>query len=300
MSYENPNEEIGDGSFIFSRHTKRSDGISGLGAQEGDVASTEYPHITEEGVEKARKAAREEFAPMVENSTERSVLFIGGSSEEDRTKETAEVIGNELAQQYAGNLKVKVFTRKNIDVLREQARQDNDSVLNDLQKIIDENPDKKLVFAYPLFLNELSLRPQFRDRKTGKHTEFSDSILSKTGIDESTGVKEWFAVATDTETTRSTQKTAEVQLEAINRLQKFAKKFVGDRPLLVGMVGHGWQLDALALYLANKGKVSAKDFEKLFHSEFIQQAETGKLSVTKDGAVFTYKGKEYSVPADIY
>ena len=104
---------------IFSRHTKRADGSMGYGPESHERPSESYPNITIEGEEKAREVANSEFFEVVENSSQDSVLFIGGSSEEERTKATAEVVGDELAEKFKDNEDVIVFTNaKDKDVVQ--------------------------------------------------------------------------------------------------------------------------------------------------------------------------------------
>lgn len=288
---------IEGGSFIFGRHTKRADGTLGYGLEPGETASEEYPHVTAEGVEKAQATAEQQFVPMIEGAASNSILFIGGSSEEGRTRETADIIGNQLASHYTGRNDVTVVTRNELEVLREQARsEENGSVLDTVQNIINNSTDKKLVITYPLYLKELSLRPHYRDQ-TGQHTEFSQQIIDKTAANDAEGTREWFKTE-GTDTVPSPQEVAELQLQAVNRLTHFAEKFT-DRPIQIGIVGHGWQLDALAVYLANKGHVTSEAYEETLEGRQIEQAETGTVSITPDGIVFSYRDNHYEVPPEI-
>jgi len=143
------------------------------------------------------------------------------------------------------------------------------------------------------------LRPHHRDKETGEHTEFAKEIISKTGTDEKAAVKEWFDASEKSDEVPSPQETAEAHLEAIKRLRIFASNFSGRRPVSVGIVAHGWQLDALALYLANHGKVDAEAYEKILQGKPIDQAETGKVLIEKGEAVFIYRDKKYNIARDL-
>lgn len=286
--------------FIFSRHSKRADTKMGYGEPEkGDKVSERYPSLTEQGVELAYELGQKEFAEMVEKAEKRTVIFIGGASEEEgeRTKATAEIIGDSLAKQFQDRDDVEVMTKKQIDKLRHKGK-----MLQEVQKIIQDNPDKKFVLTYPFFLKELSLRPHHRAKKTGEHTPYMQELLKQTNYQETEAAREWFRnqgkIDKEGEILKvpSPQQTAEAQLGGINRLRDFVRRFIKDRPLVVGVVGHGWQLDALAVYLANQGKVSYKAFMDLFNGEIMEQPETGKLVVQEKGVTFQYRGKNYNVP----
>lgn len=289
-------------SAIFSRHTQRADGSIGYSPEEAEKISERYPSITKEGERKAREMASQKFIGMVDTMDKNGILFIGGSSEEERTKATAEVIGDELSNQYQENESVNVYTKQDIDNLREQAKEDGGKVLDKIKRAITDHPDQKLIFTYPFFLKEFSLRPHHRDKKTGEHTAYMKELLRQVGNDEQKAVLEWFRnegkIVSEGEELKvpSPQETAETHLSGIKRLREFAKRFTGQRTISIGFVGHGWQLDALAVYLANNGKVNAEAFEKLFGSEEIKQPESGKIVLKEDKIVFSYRGKEYQVP----
>ena len=298
------NEQIG-----FARHSKRADGSLGYGASEHERPSEKYPSLTIEGEEKARELAKGDFAEMLENSAKDAILFIGGSSEEDRTKATAEIIGDELAKKYRDDETVVILSKSDIENIRENVK-DKSSVLQEIQKLIDSNKDKKLVFTFPLFLKEFSLRPHHREKETGEHTPYMKELLETTAdadgqYQELEAAKEWFRnegkIEKDGETLQvpSPQKTAENHIVGINRLKKFAKKFAGDREINIGFVGHGWQLDALAVYLANEGKVNSESFEKLFGSEIMEQPESGRVEISENKATFFYRGRKYKTPDEL-
>ena len=232
-------------------------------------------------------------------------MFIGGSSEEERTKATANVVGEELAGQFGGREDVVVYRESDIEELREKAKEEHRSPLKMIQEIIGDNPDKKIVFVFPLYLKEFSLRPHHRDKETGEHTQYVKELLRRTGADEREAALEWFRNEGKIETPEgvlevpSPQETAETHIRGINRLCEFARQFIGDRPLSIGLVGHGWQLDALAVYLANNGVVNVESFEELFGGEPLEQPEAGRVRIREEGTVFIYRGREYEVPLDI-
>ncbi|MFH1030377.1 MAG: hypothetical protein V1770_03915 [bacterium] len=289
---------------IFSRHTERADGSMGYSPEEADKISEQYPSLTKEGENKAREMVNHEFGEMVDNMDENGILFIGGSSEEERTKATAEVIGDELSNRYNGKEETVVFTKQNIDTLREQTRAEGGKILDKINEAIKKHSNQKLVFTYPLFLKEFSLRPHHRDKKTGEHSAYMKELLKRVGNNEYKAISEWFrnegkiSVGDEELIVPSPQETAETHLRGIERLKQFAEKFSEQRPITIGFVGHGWQLDALAIYLANSGEVNAEAFERLFRSEEIKQPEQGKIIIKGENATFIYRGNEYQIPTE--
>jgi len=291
---------------IFSRHTERADGAMGYGLESDKKPSEKYPSVTNEGERKAREIARSDFKDLIEHSAEDSILFIGGASEEQRTKATAEIIGDELANEYQESEQVVVFTKDKIDELHGRAKKEKISILKIVKSFIENNPDKKIVFTFPFYLKEFSLRPHHRKKETGEHTDYILEILKKTGRDENAAALEWFKNNGRIETADgrvlevpSPQQTAETQMAGINRLKEFAEKFSQGRQVNIGVVGHGWQLDALAVYLANKGKVNEEAFKNFFGNQIIKQPETGTVSINGDAAKFNYRDKEFEMPKNL-
>lgn len=286
---------------IFSRHTARSDGTMGLGGGEG--GSEQYPSLTEQGVERAQELARTEFTKMIEEADPSTVMFLGGASEEVRTKQTGDVIGNSLAEHFRDREDIAVITRADIEQLRIRTKEaEGGRVLPELQRLLDENQGKKVVVTYPLAIKQFGLRPHHREKETGAHTPYIQALLARTGRDENKAVLEWFRNKGKIEKegkvleVPSPQQTAEAHVEGINRLRTFTTRFAKDRPVLVGLVGHGWQLDALAVYLANKGRANVTGFKKLFGGKALKQPEAGTVTVSQQGATFSYRGKDYDVP----
>jgi len=291
---------------IFSRHTQRADKNMGYSLENEKNISSQYTSITKEGVRKAREMANSEFGEIVDNMDKNGILFIGGASEEIRTKETAEVIGDQLSKKYQDEKGIDIFTKENINNLREQAKEEKNKFINKIKKLIENHPDQKLVFTYPLFLKEFSLRPHHRDKKTGEHSDYIKTLLKKTGYDKEKALMEWFKnkgkISDENKEFKvpSPQKTAENHLLGIERLRSFAKKITNKRSIDIGLVGHAWQLDALAVYLANNGQVSAEAFKKYFKNKGIKQPEAGRISIEEDKAVFTYRGEEYPISQEIF
>lgn len=284
---------------IFGRHTNRADGKSGYGElDEGDRPSEIYPGVTEKGVEKARQLAHEQYGEVLKKMAPGGILFIGGSSEEGRTKDTAEIVGDELAEIHKQDSGILVVTRKEIEKMIEDSKEKSGKALEEIKKIIDENLDKKIVIDYPLFLKELSLRPHFRD-KSGKHTAYSQELLKRHEFDEEKGALDMFKnesrLEKDGEILQipTAQKMAEAHIRSIERLKEFSQTIAPGRQINLGIVGHGWQLDALALFYANQGRVDAEGLKEKFKNEFIQQAEAGWVEISGDKTILHYKEKVF-------
>ena len=273
--------------FVFGRHTIRT-----TDARTGESVRSEserYPGISPEGVELAREKAKE-IQEIVDSAPKNAILFLGGSTEEERTKSTLEVYGDRLHELYAGSDSVEVMTRDEMDALRAHPEA---KTVETVQKFIETNPEKKLVITYPLFLKEFSLRPEFRDKKTGVNTAFSKYLFEK-GKTEAGATQ----VLHDQGGPTSAQEIALKHLEGVRRLRDFAAKYAGDRPVIIGFVGHAWILDSLASYLANDGQATAEAFDKT-GGKMMESSELAKVELKNGGATFTYRDKKYEIPSDL-
>lgn len=280
---------------IFSRHSIRSDGEMGLGnLKPEDTTSENFPALTKEGEEKIREIARDEYAEVIDNMETNGILFLGGSSEEGRTKESANVIGNEMSNLYKDNKDILVLDKNTIQQIQEDAKGESGKILKKLEAVINNNPDKKIIIVYPLFLKEFSLRPVFRNLKDGQHSDFSKKIFSKVGYNEQLGFIEWLNKDAEIKQGQSANDVSLKQLKGLQRLREFAEIFSQNRQLCAGFIGHGWNLDALALYYANGGKVDKNAFKELFDNKIIGQAETGWVELKDGETVLHYKDKIFN------
>lgn len=294
-------KEMGE-TIFFSRHQQRvnPDTYSADRPDSNDPESSEYPGITHSGVEGGEETARTELKELVDNAEPNAVIFLGGSSEEERTKSTSKVYGNTLAEEYNGNDEVVVMTQ---DQMKELFSEESGpgSMRKKITELLDRHSDKKIVIDFPLFLKNLSLRPTFRDTNTGVRTEFSQALGERSGDNSKKSIDILLETQGDIGThkaEKTPQEIAEGHVEDIDRLRAFAKQFTGDRQLVLGLTGHGWNLDFLAMYLANNGEVTPEAFKK-FGEQDIKQGEIGKL-ILKDGeAVLGYKGSKYKVSDDL-
>jgi hypothetical protein len=264
-----------EGDF-FTRHSIRPN--------EGDSESPDFEGVSEQGVELAKQRAREIFESL-ERSENGTIVFIGGTSEIARTKSTALIYGNEMR-----NI---VLKQKRNDILV--------FLPDDLEKIegysnkrdylvsqITANPEKKIVIDFPLFIKEFSFVGDFTT-KEGKWAQYTHELLKRSGGDSERALRDWLdnqGVIGDLKGPNP-KEIAEKQLAGLNRLREFAEKYISGRPLIIGSVGHSWSLDALAVYLANKGDVTAEAFDKM-KAKMIGETEMIKLTQRDGKQVLQY------------
>ncbi|MFH1713018.1 MAG: hypothetical protein ABH896_02415 [Candidatus Jacksonbacteria bacterium] len=285
--------------FIATRHTK--DEVSN-----GDKESGEYLGVTEDGVELAREKAME-ILEILEKSQTGTVMFIGGASEASRTKATARLIGDEIKRI------VKEESREDIEVLAAgeivKIGMPIKKVIKEVEKMIQTNPQKKFLIDFPLFLKNFGARDLWKDMN-GKGLPYREELLAKVGDDHTAFVREWIANAgvfydekgnpvkdVNGRPIKGPNPTqiAKRHLEGIKRLTEFARRFIGQqRPLIIGFVGHSWNLDALLVYLANEGKVNLEGYEKLSQGRgIIDFAELAQMEIKNNQAVLKYRDKEW-------
>jgi hypothetical protein len=263
-----------EGDF-FTRHATRP--------TEHDPESS-FSGISEQGVELA-KARAKDLLNSVEQSQTGSVLFISGVSEMPRTRSTAEIYGKEMqntaAQEHLDDVMVITADEvKNICGYKNKAAF--------IEQQITENPEKKIVIDIPLFLKELSFVDDFTD-SNGKWNAYTAELLKHNNNDDQRALHEWLAnqgVMGELHGPNP-KDIAEKQLTAVERLRTFVQKHIAERPIIIGSVGHSWSLDALAVYLANNGKVTAEAFDTL-HAKMIGESETIALEMKNDQPFLRY------------
>lgn len=220
------------------------------------LESKEYPGISEAGVELARKKTPEVLETL-EKSEEGTVMFLGGSSEMIRAKSTERVIGDEAKNliEKEGREDIIVLTPKdaeNADM--EEGYKGYLDGIRELAEKIKDNPDKKVLIDAPLFLKEFAMKPWLNGKDYSSYTK---ALLEKNGNNELECVKDWISnegIIGDIKGPNPTE-VAENHIKGLKRLKEFAEKIMPGRPVVVSMVGHSWNLDAVATYLANNGNV---------------------------------------------
>ena len=290
--------------FFSTRHAR-----SERHKSEADPASTEYPYLTEQGVEQARERAKEEILNLVNASPERAVIFIGATSDQPRTKQTAEIYGDTLSQ-YSKETKaedVLVFSKNEVEAMAgKPGSKSKTRAVEALQATAEANPDKKIVIGYPTMIKELNLQHDNRwNDSKGNKTEYLSELLKKHENNHTEAVKDWIASGgkLSLEDGRVLhgplpEKVAQDYLAGLRRMGKFVKKYAGDRPVVIGEVSHQWDIDALVTYLA-KGKVDYEAFEEVSGGELIEETEMTSFEIN-DGKITTnYRGREFVVEPEV-
>jgi hypothetical protein len=280
MNLARNNKKFMNEKIFFSRHSERID--SPQTGEQTKPESASYPGLTDYGVEKAREQTNV-LIDMIDQSSKDAVVFIGGSSEEKRTKSTSKIFGDTLTKHYKEQPDVVVIS---------PTKSKSSKFLNFAKGIISGNPNKKVIINRPIFLKEFSLRPIFREPKTGKPTKLNKSLYD---IGNHT---EEGAIETLMKNPDLVQKLAERQIKGINRLKNFARNVIPDRELIIGFVSHGWILDALASYLANGGKAGPEGF-KATGGKMIEESEIGKIIICDGNIKFNYRGTDYEISPNI-
>lgn len=282
-----------------------------------DPVSRQYPDLTEKGVEQTRAKAKGQIADMIRNAPERAVIIIGATSDQPRTKQTAELYGDALAEYQHETKKedVTVITKQQIEkMVSENARTQDKTegafmpgqimiVVRRIQELIASNPGKKVVIDYPLMVKQLAYK--FENRWTdenGNKTEYFSEILKKHNNNHADAGKDWIANGGKLTLDDGRiiygplpEKVAKEYLQGIRRLRSFAEKYVGNRPLIVGEVGHQWDMDALITYLASQGKVNKDTFEAVTGGEIAGETEMTEFVLSDRGVHLKYRGKDFAV-----
>jgi hypothetical protein len=147
-----------------------------------------------------------------------------------------------------------------------------------------------------MFIKEFSFVGDFTT-KEGGWTQYTQELLKRSGGDSEMALRDWLGNQGVIGDLRgpNPKEIAEKQLDGLKRLREFAEKYISDRPLIIGSVGHSWSLDALAVYLANKGEVTAEAFDEM-KAKMIGETEMIKLTQEDGEQVLQYG--ELSIPLE--
>lgn len=293
-------------------------------AKKPESADQFYKSLTPEGVEQAKERTQD-ILKLIEEAPEGAVLFIGGGSDQLRTQETGEIYGDEINQQVNYELKdrpnIQVITRDFIewaagaDQAKPEEKQKNlELILQRIEEMIRENPDKKFVVDYPMRLWGFSPTYQGRDaagqpsgepRWRGTNLELFNAIVKEKG---SENVSETYIAGGGKYITQdgkelSGHKPIEIAQQYFAGLQKlaeFAKEHT-DRPLILGGVGHYPDTDCLATWLALGCPENISDQE--FLQRFLEisqgqgsakETEMFSFEVEPDEVKVNYREQEFT------
>ena len=89
------------------------------------------------------------------------------------------------------------------------------------------------------------------------------------------------------------EEVAKNYLEGMKRLRKFIGGFFPERPVVISIVGHSGELDALFVYLANEGNISEEGFRKI-EDKIINETEPAQIEFLSEGKIkLKYRDKEF-------
>lgn len=275
----------GEQSFV-TRHSIKPKGE--------DKESAQYPGISGKGAEKAQERSKE-LLDMLEKAPKGAVMFIAGASELIRTKSTGEAYGDGMKDLLEGRDDIEVITRSQI--MEDGAPEGYTNAVKQITDRIAANPDKKFVVDFPLYLKGLSASHFVEaDGKTLK--PYFVKMGEQYGDDEYVQVAAWLH-------TRGKMPEGEPQgpdpvaiaegiEDSLKRLREFGKKQLGDRPLIVGMVGHSWLVDAFLLQAA-LGEITEEGFHRMTGGrKMIKETEAGFVEIDDNDMVrVSYRGNNF-------
>jgi hypothetical protein len=152
-----------------------------------------------------------------------------------------------------------------------------------------------VVVDLPLFLKELSMMKRWYAEDGKSYIPYFQELLTRNDNNQYEAARDWYNTQGEIDGISGPTPTevAEQYLEAIDRLKEFAKKQIGDRELVVGMVGHSFELDALIAYLANNGNPTLESFDKISKGSLIKETELTKINIGNEESNVEYRGEKY-------
>ena len=265
-----------------------------------------YPKVAKKDYE-IIKGEWEEMVKSVENGDPNAVIFIGTVTDEERTRTSAQIYNDLFEEKYRNRDDVVIIDRNDVEeIIANAVRSKNPirNTLHSLRKLVESYPGKKIIFSYPYFLKELGLRPDFYELETGNPTAFHEAIREKTGDDPDLGALCWFnekdliGLEDKNVAGADPEAVARRQLKGIMDFMRLTRLISPERQAVRTTFGHGWNLDALATYLA-KGEVNGKGFEEVLSGKIFENARGFDVAVEKSGELkMRCRGKEFLIPRD--
>ncbi len=263
---------------LITRHSKKP--------TENDAASQKYEGISESGVELALQRAQD-IAQILEQSEPGTIMLIIGASNVARTKSTGRIYGEELSRIFKDQNEYVVKTAAEIG-----SRHDLRAQITETSR---QNPDKKIVIAYPLFIRQFSDPGNgFADNK-GNIIPYYDALEKKHKNDVDVMIREWIETRGKMDGLVGPDPTEVGRNVAENgsrRTQIFVEKSGVKRKIILVFVGQSWSLDAGITYAA-KGKVDLQSFEEVTGGHVIDETELAQISISPGSSKVKYRGKEF-------
>ncbi len=219
-------------------------------------------------------------------------MAIIGASDAVRTKSTAEIYGDELKKIYQDDENVVVRTRKEISEYRK--------AIDDLKVEMGQNPNKKFVLDFPLFVKEFSMANSWLDKK-GNLIPYARELMKAVNNDHDQAVIKW--VETDGEINgvkgSKPSEIAQLYKNGFERLKKFVEEQVPDRPVFIGGAGHSWDLDVFIAYMTH-GKVTEESVKEIMGEgqKMIKETEGFYFNIGDKNISGRYRGKDYELPLE--
>ena len=254
-----------------TRHSSQANGRTNEESVEG------YFELSEKGVELAKKRAGEILESLIQ-SEDGAVLAFIGASEAERTKSTIKVYSDEISRIIKDN------EIPNVEVIDNHSFDEQAGITENIEKIanqINSQIERKFLVACPLFIKELRLQNRWQNKDKRWSSEYAEELFAKNNFNNQEILKEWLTnqgVNGDLKGPNP-KELAEEELEGLRRINDFITKYVPNRPVTIGFVGHTPNIEALAIYLANDGIVNMEGFEKIGGKPF---AETEVIQFKED------------------
>lgn len=257
----------------------------------GDLPeSKKFPGIAEPGVELGRRKAESDVLEFIQQSPKNAIVFIGGVSDEERTKSTARIFAETLAD-IIGKSDDYFVSHKTIEKWIRKGK--SPVVAIRALALKEKNKKNRLVIDLPLFLKQLSSK---RARTVLSESKYFQELKKRTGEDQHKLVRMW--IETDghldgIEEGPKPQAIADNYKNAISRLEQFIQKELPNRPVSVIVVGHSWELDVAITAFANNGKVDLESFDRVTQGGIIKETEAARIVFGPKETTVTYRGKEF-------
>ncbi len=269
-----------------ARHTK-----DGAGSQ----VSEQHPNLTLNGVEQAKKTAREQILSTIEQAQPGMVYCILAKSDQARTGDTGEVYAEELKRIADQRDDLVVLTSGDVRSIY----RGTGSVTKTVQKIRERfnDPTKKYVIAFPLQIKELSYSYLGRWTKEGKKTEYFERLVDKHGGSHAEAVHDWIKNQGKLDLEDRTvegpkpKDVARQYLEGITRVYQFARKLLPHNQLIIHGIGHQWDLDSVVTSFRSEN-VDYESFKETTGGTVIGESESMSITLGLTKRV-TYRGRTF-------
>ena len=161
-----------------------------------------------------------------------------------------------------------------------------------LKRVVDENPNKKIIIVAPLSRKGLSLKA--RGWMSGEGGKYFAHLI-KNYPNEYDAVKHWIETRgvdgklkgpSPESAARGYEKTA-------HQLEQEVKMIAGDRPTITGFVGHSFEIITYLAYLAGNGKIDLESLEAVSSGKgSINETEKATITIRPDETTIDYRGKK--------